>query len=740
MSSQNANGDPDCQSDTSSISSVVNAPTLSASIGQPITLDGQNPKGKKLIDDVNIRLQAAIHRDNSPNLKPSNLKDGEKCEIKTLYEGPAKCRCCKNWVEEYPDDLGTNIEKQTGTTEKALVVRKRKSHSEGRLLELDSVIVQSPSLKQTLSELFDDYQGITTSLKKLVLKAPFHPFYHRWNKFSDILERQKKDDPTSYSFSKLLYDVLHVELRDEMDEIGDHIEKGIITYDFLWALFEPGSIIFSLVDGKERFFIVSSHGYNSKDGYFGISAKFIDWNGQRFGYNNQTFGICQFSGTEHITELEVYPASFHPSKSDAHSRAIDRGRKFQGLRGTHYKAYSGSASFEVRRNQSIQRKASIHIEERVVVDAAAYLNAVGRSMRLDSLAEKSIRPSLRVTDDKHIGPPDDKRGRPEDTMSEAVLDLFGMAPYGKEIENKRHAAEPEEKQVNNLNEKQLLLCNSKVKGYPLKTKIWGIFEVDDIGDITWNDDAFSNLVLPSGYRDLVTSFVEGQATDAATFDDIIQGKGLGIVILLVGSPGTGKTLTAEAVADKARKPLYVLSAGELGNQAESVETRLEDVLRLAEKWNAVLLFDECDVFLQARSVSNLEHNEIVAVFLRVIEYYRGILILTTSRGDAIDEAFKSRIHLTLHYPELDATAREKIWRRCTIVSKIGSSLSSQEFVNLSQLSMNGRQIRNVVKISIVLAGKEKSQLGIKQIRTVLEATQENNGRSLDVLSTDGCQE
>jgi SpoVK/Ycf46/Vps4 family AAA+-type ATPase len=87
------------------------------------------------------------------------------------------------------------------------------------------------------------------------------------------------------------------------------------------------------------------------------------------------------------------------------------------------------------------------------------------------------------------------------------------------------------------------------------------------------------------------------------------------VMLLEGNPGTGKTLTAEAVADRVKRPLYTLSVGELG-RGEDVEERLENVLHLTEKWNAVLLFDECDVLLEERSSSRLEHNGIVAVFLR----------------------------------------------------------------------------------------------------------------------------
>lgn len=165
-----------------------------------------------------------------------------------------------------------------------------------------------------------------------------------------------------------------------------------------------------------------------------------------------------------------------------------------------------------------------------------------------------------------------------------------------------------------------MLCTSRVRGYSLKLKRWAMFDVNSISDIVWNDGAFPKLMLPGGYKNLILSFVEGQANNKCAFDDIIEGKGLGVIMLLVGHPGTGKTLTAEAVADKVRRPLYVLSAGELGQDAGDVENRLTTVLELTEKWDAVLLFDECDVFLQERSMSNMAHNEIVAIFLRWVAF------------------------------------------------------------------------------------------------------------------------
>ena len=66
------------------------------------------------------------------------------------------------------------------------------------------------------------------------------------------------------------------------------------------------------------------------------------------------------------------------------------------------------------------------------------------------------------------------------------------------------------------------------------------------------------------------------------------------------------------VAEEMKKPLYSMSAGELGSHAEEVERQLHQVLELSTKWRAVLLIDECDVFLEKRTTSDLERNKLVS--------------------------------------------------------------------------------------------------------------------------------
>lgn len=99
------------------------------------------------------------------------------------------------------------------------------------------------------------------------------------------------------------------------------------------------------------------------------------------------------------------------------------------------------------------------------------------------------------------------------------------------------------------------------------------------------------------------------------FDDFVTDKGKGLVMLLCGSPGVGKTYTAEAIAEMAKVPLYMISAGELGSVSSQVEQALDKALGLCRRWKAMLLLDEADVFLGKRLMAgntSIERNELVS--------------------------------------------------------------------------------------------------------------------------------
>ncbi|KJR86280.1 uncharacterized protein SPSK_02466 [Sporothrix schenckii 1099-18] len=189
-------------------------------------------------------------------------------------------------------------------------------------------------------------------------------------------------------------------------------------------------------------------------------------------------------------------------------------------------------------------------------------------------------------------------------------------------------------------------------------------------------------------------------------------------MLLHGAPGVGKTTTAEGVAEKFSKPLMQITCGDLGTDTRKVQRSLQSTFALASRWGAILLLDEADVFLAARGRNDFTRNGLVAVFLRILEYYTGILFLTTNRIGDLDEAFASRIHMILHYPQLDELPTVKVCRinlnmireryhAAGLEIKIDSDAIEEHIRNHwrkhSDARWNGRQIRNACQTAQALA-------------------------------------
>lgn len=254
-----------------------------------------------------------------------------------------------------------------------------------------------------------------------------------------------------------------------------------------------------------------------------------------------------------------------------------------------------------------------------------------------------------------------------------------------------------------------------VYGFSFRAKQWGRMALDGISEIKFRSDAFDKLVLPEEEKELVRVIVEDEADD---FSDLIDGKGGGSIFLLHGPPGQGKTLTAEAIAELLERPLYSISVGELGVSPEELEGTLREILDVATIWNAVLLLDEADIFLEARDEKDIVRNAMVGVFLRLLEYHQGVLFLTTNRVKNIDPAFYSRISIGLQFGDADHEKRVKIWTN--LLASAG--LSGLNIDSLASHNVNGRQIKNIIKISIKLARHNKAPVDNAIMESVIERT------------------
>ena len=223
------------------------------------------------------------------------------------------------------------------------------------------------------------------------------------------------------------------------------------------------------------------------------------------------------------------------------------------------------------------------------------------------------------------------------------------------------------------------------------------FQVDLIKDLVLDEDSKAMI------KALSRRYTMQSETGIAWSADFIRNKGEGQIFLLHGKPGVGKTTTAECVAELTSRPLLSITCGDLGIKPSRVERKLMRWLRLATSWEAILLLDEADVYLESRINQDIQRNTLVSIFLRALEYYQGLLFLTTNRVGTFDDAFTSRIHVVIHYPDFTNEQRGQIWE--IFFNKLERDKENikitqravdfaKESKEMQSLGWNGREIRN----------------------------------------------
>lgn len=581
--------------------------------------------GEEKSDSADKTENGEEKKEEKEDSKEAEVLDPEKvgmsCGLKNLYSGKEDKKGRFQWQESVPEDIGKPVE-NAETAKWALLVRNVKVYNDPRkVMEMHSIVIQSPVLKKLLERVLKGYPGVTPGLKRLEFDGRFQPLIHRWAELKAAIEKldpnsDSEDERLTREHAGVLYDLLQKEFKETIDASQDMKSKGVMTYEHLWTLFQPGAIVYCRNDGQETAVKLSDtrYGQDSCDRpCFWVRAKYVDWNGTSFGTTNLNVKILAFAGTKPIHQLAAYPIEFHHDTEGLRKRLLERGTKFEALAGSHYKGYHGLAW----REDNWGKKQKYNIKGRVVIDTYGWNRfEPNYSIYTNPLTDKDTPSGIRDTsrDDEVNGDDDDDD---DDDMSYAgsEVDYDGMPADGD------FADEDDEGKRPALTEEQKLISSPLVRGYSLKSKQWLNMFVNSVREIEWQTNAFESLVLPANQKELILGFTETQRKVKASFDDVIEGKGKGIILLLCGPPGVGKTLTAESVAEEMRVPLYMMSAGDLGLDPSSVEEKLSDILEMCTKWNAILLLDEADVFLEERSLHELERNKLVTIFLRVLEYY-----------------------------------------------------------------------------------------------------------------------
>jgi len=442
--------------------------------------------------------------------------------------------------------------------------------------------------------------------------------------------------------------------------------EDVFSYDELSVLLSQVGIQFALKDGSTSLGI-STYAATQRQSMGGPYLEAIGFMYARNGSDIQrfqhTYYFGGFEGKKSLNELGLTPIK---NNEELKQSLIARGKKAVEVTAkSSYMAYKGDL---IRRGY--WSDTAFRSTGRVMVDFAA----------------------MRVMDpnyNKYVGGTQDKQG-------------YGYKPKEESV---------------NIDDSVYLQFSPYVYGFSFLSKVWGEMLVENISEIAYRSDAYDKLVMEEAQKNMILSLVATQL-EKSTRPDIIDGKGGGCIFLLAGEPGTGKTLTAEVTAEYLKRPLYMVGVGELGTSAQELEGNLREILDVASTWNAVLLLDECDIFMEARTDSNIQRNAMVGVFLRLLEYYQGVLFLTSNRAKNIDKAFYSRISMAINFPGLEASDRYKIWENNLNLNDV--VLTEDEIWDLSRYEVNGRQIKNVCRNAHALALRDGRTAQYSDFTLVLE--------------------
>ena len=396
-------------------------------------------------------------------------------------------------------------------------------------LEGTSLYVNPQPLRQLLFDVIGKYPGNPIDVNDVQIESPYRPlFYYRAKLETEGLERFA-EDPESLEHLTLLLSWIktHFELDIAAYERCTSQPHKVIAYDRLWTLFPPGTVAYCKLLSQNRAFRINDTYYDTGElsPCMGLRAEFVDFDGERLGTRNIELAVPKYQGTRELSDLAAIPLDLIDDVSDLREELLARGRKFEAHIGQHFVQYDGIAI-----KKTPEGYARFTVNGRVMIDCKTY----HRLEPNDSFNAKNF---------------NDDSTKMERSRKRAVGHLTFAGTDG-------------ERKFEKLSEQNLLLTNATVRGYSFTAKRFLEFFVEDISEIEWNTKCFDDLVLDAAIKKTVQALVSTHSKKRESFDDIVKGKGMGLVCVLHGPPGVGKTLTAECVAEFVKRPLYMVSSGD----------------------------------------------------------------------------------------------------------------------------------------------------------------------------------
>ncbi|KAH8744233.1 P-loop containing nucleoside triphosphate hydrolase protein, partial [Hyaloscypha finlandica] len=517
---------------------------------------------------------------------------------------------------------------------------------------------------------------------------------------------------------KILLDFINSDdgLKKVIKSYNELIPQKKITFDLLWTIYPPFELVYDLDNIRGRLFMIE---YTQIERVNTLVLAFsllgASHTGKDFGIHRKVYKVEAFRGVVTITstDLHIVPLRFlsESKQSEIKMKLLELGKLYVKLQRSKYTLLHHDGPVQATK----QDGGRLLTAGRVVVDVkAAAESRLGETHTFIAKNLEKLKESTRQVQST-TSSNDEAKDLTGMTSSLSEEDLKSVLPsltldhisdsiVSNDVRTVGvYNAVGGEEEIQ-LSDEDYMICQPWVLAFLLDKKIWVKLYVQNLSEIAWRTSPFDFLELEAEKKGMVKDLVENYDSEEAFegFDDIVQGKGKGLIFLLHGEPGLGKTLTAETIAEHTKRALYYLTTGELDlTDVTKMEDQLQRAFRMGWRWGAVVLIDEADVIMSRRSTTELARNAIVAVFLRLMEYYKGLLFLTTNRIDDFDNAFHNRIHVTIKYENLTIESRTNIWR--SLLRRLSDSVDlddtwSEEAVEiLGHLDINGRDVRNLIR-------------------------------------------
>lgn len=612
------------------------------------------------------------------------------------------------------------------------------------------LVVGSPFLADGLSNIVQYYPSFHRILSKeprgeLRFQEPFAVLFHHFDSIevmadgttaATICKNEHDGNTQRIDLTKghmqhlieFLRPIYQERILSYRKNISDSVSR--VAFDMIWYLLRPGTDVYVQVEGSTHAAVVmdvKSNGFNQSD-VWGIGNE--DWwhvdlwrletDGSRLRRGLISAQVTAYSGLREVTSLPVCPVSIWDIRDGG-----ERRRQILRRSATFFKAlHQGNLLADY--NGPI-KETNQYYAGKVVIDYRRGLADPDHHRPFPSrVKDYSDRfqeyDDIFINNDRSFHTTEDTRQRPtEPGSNDAVISWQGTQKWSNFNDYQDPEApdvEPSGPVVRELTEHQLLLLCPDALAYALRYKQWILISLDYIQESVPSDESISNLVIGQDELKTIQALSNRQNSKIRHWSaDFIEGKGSGQIILLHGPPGVGKTYTVEAISEWLHRPLLALTVADIGTIETLVEGQLMKWFDLAEAWNAVLLVDEADIFLERRQNRDLARNGLVSAFLRRMEYFKGLLFLTTNRVGQIDDAFISRVHVAIEYQPLNEETRRKVWNgffRKLVSDRAGRiqiAPDAKKWIldTTSETQLNGRDIRNALQTAITLAEFESEE-------------------------------